>query len=96
MKYTDNEIREYDELNELIKALTKKRDAMKDRFIQSNGGESDSYLIVLKETAREIVAGKKEFEQLFGKEWLRDHNLLNTVLACSVVIAEKNKVGKVG
>lgn len=95
MKYTDNEIREYDELNELIKALTKKRDAIKDRFIQSNGGESDSYLITLKDNFRETVASRGEFDKRFGPGWLKDNGLLKLSAFSTVTISQKTKV-KVG
>ena len=96
MKYTDNEIREYDELNELIKALTKKRDAMKDRFIQSNGGESESYLVTLKDNFRETVASKAEFEKRFGSEWLKDNGLLKLSAFSTVTISVKTSAERVG
>lgn len=96
MKYTDNEIREYDELNELIKALTKKRDAMKDRFIQSNGGESETYFVTLKDNFRETVASKAEFEKRFGTEWLKENGLLKLSAFSTVTVSVKAKAERVG
>jgi hypothetical protein len=89
MKYTDNEINEYETLNDQIKKLTKRRDAIKARFLDSQGGESETYQVVLKDNYREIVAGKSEFDKVLGPDFLRSHGLLKISAFHTVVIVRK-------
>jgi hypothetical protein len=89
MKYTDNEINEYETLNDQIKELTKRRDAIKARFLDSQGGESETYQVVLKDNYREIVAGKADFDKALGSDFLRSHGLLKVSAFHTVVIVRK-------
>jgi hypothetical protein len=92
MKYQDNEINEYESLNDQIKELTKKRDAIKARFIDSQGGESESFQVVLKDNFREIVAGKADFDAKLGADFLRSNGLLKVSAYQTVTIARKSAV----
>jgi hypothetical protein len=89
MKYQDNEINEYESLNDTIKELTKRRDAIKARFIDSQGGESESFQVVLKDNFREIVAGKADFDKVLGPDFLRSHGLLKVSAFHTVVVSRK-------
>lgn len=95
MNYTDNEIIEYEALNDQIKELTKRRDTIKARFLDSQGGESETYQIVLKDNYRETVASKAEFDKIMGQDFLRSNGLLKISAFNTVVIAQKTskKVG---
>lgn len=94
--YSDEKIKRYEELQALIKAMTNELDSLKDEFIQSNGGESDSYLITLKDNFRESVASKADFEKKLGASWLKDNGLLKLSAFNTVVISLKNSQRKVG
>jgi hypothetical protein len=89
MNYTDNEINEYEALNDQIKELTKRRDAIKARFLDSQGGESETYQVVLKDNYRETVAGKADFDKALGPDFLRSHGLLKVSAFHTVVVVRK-------
>ncbi len=95
MKYVDKDVVRYEELNELIKGLTKERDEIKARFLAEGSGESENYLVALKDNYRETVAGKAEFDRVMGPDFLRSKGLLKVSAFNTVTIALKTsrKVG---
>jgi hypothetical protein len=92
MKYGQEVIERYENLLEQAKMIDREISELKAQFIASNGGESDSHLIAIKDNFREIVAGKSEFEKKFGATWLRDNGLLKVSAFNTVVIARKSAV----
>lgn len=95
MKYGNEVIERYESLLEQVKVIDRELAELKAQFIASNGGESDSHVVVIKDNFRELVAGKGEFEKKFGATWLRDNGLLKVSAFNTVVIARKTAV-KVG
>lgn len=89
--YNDALIQEYQSKLDQVKKLEKEIDAIKKEFIESEGGESESFLIVLKDNYREIVASKSVFEERLGADFLKKNDLLKISVFQTVVVSLKTK-----
>jgi hypothetical protein len=91
MKYSNELVKRYETLQEQVKQLEKEISELKKQFIASGSGESEDYLIVIKDNFRETVAGKADFETKFGSNWLKDNGLLKLSAFNTVVVGLKSQ-----
>jgi hypothetical protein len=89
--YNDALIAEYQSKLDAMKKLEKEIDAIKKEFFESQGGESESFMVTLKDNYRESVASKAVFEEKFGADFLRKNDLLKLSVFQTVIISMKNK-----
>jgi len=90
MNYETKMIERYNELTTIVKNATKELDALKAQFLSTNGGETETHLIVIKESLREIIANRKEFENKFGQSFLNDNGLIRSTIVRQVVVTAKS------
>lgn len=89
MKYENEKIKRYETLLEQVKQFEKEISVLKAEFIATNGGESEDFTITIKDNFREIVAGKKDFEQKMGPEWLKENGLIKISAFNTVIVTRK-------
>ena len=82
-------INRYEELQNIVKQADKELARLKADFIASNGGESETHLVVIRDNFREILVSKDVFATKFGEDFLKENELTKISAFNTIVIARK-------
>jgi len=85
----NEQVKQYLELVEQMKTIEKRIDAIKGEWLATNGVETEDYLVVIRRSLRESVAGKGAFAEKFGENFLKENDLLRLSEVKTVVVQER-------